>query len=91
MPSTSIIRQINRIAGEGGHVTYVVEVEVHDGSVRHFTFDGNIFVGPVMMSVRDRDDQWSGEVIDQPRRFGEFAAPDWVSRYLEERHPAEYT
>jgi hypothetical protein len=90
MPSKNdaTIRQIRRIAGDGGHVTYDVEVQIHDGAVQHFTFNGNIFVGPVTLTIRGHDDQWSGEVIDEPRRFGEFASADWVSRYLAERYSA---
>jgi hypothetical protein len=79
------VRQIRRVAGEGGHVSYDVEVQTHDGSVHQFTFNGNIFVGPVMLAIRTVDGQWSREVIDEPRRFGEFATADWISRYLEQR------
>ena len=87
MPSTdhATICQIKRVAGEAGHVTYDVDVQTHDGSVHHFTFSGSIFVGPVMLSIRRHDGQWSREVIDEPRRFGEFASTDWVDRYLESR------
>jgi hypothetical protein len=76
------IRQISRTAGEAGHVSYDVEIETDDGSVEQFSFSGNIFVGPVMLTIRSHDGQWSREVIDEPRRFGEFASADWVSRYL---------
>ena len=88
MPSTSsaTIRQIRRIAGDAGHVIYDVEIRVHDGSIQHFTFNGNIFVGPVSLTIRSHDDQWSAEVIDEPRRFGEFASETWVGNYMEQRY-----
>jgi len=90
MPSTdhTTIRQIKRVAGEAGHVTYDVDVQTRDGLVHQFTFSGSIFVGPVMLSIRRQDGQWSREVIDEPRRFGEFASTDWVNRYLESRATA---
>lgn len=86
--STATVRQVKRIAGDAGHVTYDVEVQIHDGSVQHLTFNGNIFVGPVTLTIRHHDDTWSGEVIDEPRRFGEFASAEWVGRYLEQRYSA---
>jgi hypothetical protein len=76
------IRQIRRIAGEGGHVSYDVDV-LHDESVQHFTFNGNIFGGSVLLTIRSQDGEWSREAIDEPRRFGEFTSPDWVNRYLD--------
>lgn len=76
------IRQISRIAGDGGHVSYEADVQTDDGSVHHFTFSGNIFVGPVILTIRSHDGQWSRDVINEPRRFGEFASADWVSQYL---------
>lgn len=84
MSNTSIvtIRQIRRVAGHGGHVSYDVEVETDDGRIQQLSFSGSIFVGPVMLTIRSHDGQWSREVIDEPRRFGEFASPDWVTRYL---------
>jgi hypothetical protein len=82
------IRQIRRIAGDGGHVSYDVEVQTDDGHIQQFTFSGNIFVGPVILSIRSHDGQWSREAIDEPRRFGEFASADWVSRYLNSGRPA---
>jgi hypothetical protein len=87
MQSTNdvFIRHIRRIAGEAGSVTYEVEAHAQDGGVQHFTFSGNIFVGPVVLTTRCEDGQWNREVIDEPRRFGEFTSADWVSRYLQER------
>ena len=41
---------------------------------------GNIFVGPVAVT-EDTDGQWADEVIDEPRRFGEFYSPEWVRRF----------
>lgn len=76
------IRQIKRIAGHGGHVSYDVEVQTDDGHIQQFTFSGSIFVGPVIMSIRSHDGQWSREAIDEPRRFGEFASADWVTGFL---------
>ncbi|MET4427771.1 MULTISPECIES: hypothetical protein [unclassified Mycolicibacterium] len=84
MPSRDIatIRQIKRVAGHGGHVSYDVEVQTDDGRIQQLTFSGSIFVGPVILSIRSHDGQWSREAIDEPRRFGEFASADWVSHYL---------
>jgi hypothetical protein len=79
-------RQIRRIAGEGGQVSYYVDVPTIGGGTRHFAFAGNIFVGPVLVTSRDDPGQWDHEVIDDPRRFGEFVSSDWVSRFLAARH-----
>jgi hypothetical protein len=83
--SDPTLRQIRRIAGEGGQVSYDVDVPTIGGT-RHFAFAGNIFVGPVLVTSRDEAGQWDQEVIDDPRRFGEFVSSDWVSRFLAARH-----
>jgi hypothetical protein len=82
------IRKLSRNAGDGGHVSYDVDVRAHDGSVLHFTFNGSIFGGSVLLTIRSQDGEWSREAIDDPRRFGEFTSPDWVNRYLDTRASA---
>lgn len=82
------IHQMRRNAGEGGHVSYDVDVRARDGSVLHLTFNGNIFGGSVLLTIRSQDGEWSREAIEEPRRFGEFTSPDWVNRYLDTRATA---
>lgn len=77
------VRKVTRTAGEGGHVTYDVDVEAPNDSVQHFEFSGNMFVGPVLLVTRSHDGHSSATVIDDPRRFGEFAAEDWVHQFFE--------
>jgi hypothetical protein len=50
-----------------------------------FTFSGNIFVGPVALVSITEDGRREDELIREPRRFGEFASPDWIRRFLEAR------
>jgi hypothetical protein len=83
------VRHFRRVAGQGGHVTYFVEVETSGGSPRHFAFAGNIFVGPVVVTSTDAHGRSKHEVIDHPRRFGEFVSSDWVDRFLESWHAAQ--
>ncbi|MCV7420892.1 hypothetical protein H7K45_10115 [Mycobacterium yunnanensis] len=71
------------MAGEAGQVGYYVDVETSSGETRHFAFTGNIFVGPVLVTSRDGAGRWDYEVIDDPRRFGEFVSAEWVDRFLE--------
>lgn len=80
------VRNMRRVAGEAGHVSYYVEVETSTGAARHFAFSGNIFVGPVLVTSRDDDGGWDHEMLDQPRRFGEFVSAEWVDRYLVDWH-----
>lgn len=58
------VREIERIAGEGGYVSYRVRLQTPSGP-RDVTFSGNIFVGPVAVTA-DTDGQWADEVIDDP-------------------------
>ena len=81
------IRRIRRVAGEAGHVNYYVDVHTGNGA-RHFAFAGNIFVGPVLMTSRDDEGRWDHEVIDDPRRFGEFVSSEWIDRFLAARDEA---
>jgi hypothetical protein len=80
------VREIERTAGEGGYVSYRVRLQTPSGP-RDVTFSGNIFVGPVAVT-EDTDGQWADEVIDEPRRFGEFYSPDWVRRFVATRQRA---
>jgi hypothetical protein len=79
------VRQLTRKAGEAGHVDYHVDVQIGGGSMRHFTFSGNIFVGPVALVSITEDGRREGELMREPRRFGEFASPDWIRRLLAAR------
>jgi hypothetical protein len=81
------VREIERIAGEGGYVSYRVRLQTPTG-LRDVTFSGNIFVGPVAVTGGDTGGLWADEVIDQPRRFGEFYSPDWVWRFVATRQRA---
>lgn len=76
------VRKVRRTAGGGGDVNYDVEVEAPDGSVLHFEFSGNMFVGPVVLVIKSADGHSSATVIDDPRHFGEFAAEDWVYQFF---------
>lgn len=82
MTDDPTLGQIRRSAGEAGHVSYYVDVSTDGGGIRHFAFSGNIFVGPVLVTTRDEHGQWDHDVIDDPRRFGEFASADWVRRWF---------
>jgi len=77
------IRHFRRVAGEAGHVSYFVEVQTTDGDPRQLAFTGNIFVGPVVVTSTDTDGRRDHEIIDHPRRFGEFVSSEWVHRFLE--------
>ena len=77
-----VIRRIRRVAGEAGYLTYDVEGDDAGGGPRHFTFSGNIFAGPVLMTSRDLCGNWQHEVIEDPRRFGEFFSAEWVAHFL---------
>jgi hypothetical protein len=83
------VRHVRRVAGQAGHVTYFVEVEAEGGTARHFSFAGNIFVGPVVVTSTDGHGRSVNEVVDQPRRFGEFVSSEWVDRFLESWHAAQ--
>jgi hypothetical protein len=78
------VRHIRRTAGEAGHVSYEVDIHTADGGTRHYAFNGNLFVGPVLMFMKDDRGQIHTAVIDQPRQFGEFATEDWVHRFFAE-------
>jgi len=67
-------------------VSYHVEVHGDGGALRRLTFAGNIFVGPVVVTSTYSDGRSDHEVVDHPRRFGEFVSADWVDRFLESRH-----
>ncbi|MEU0497249.1 hypothetical protein [Mycobacterium sp. NPDC006124] len=54
-----------------------------DGDPCQLAFAGNIFVGPVVVTSTDADGRSDLEVIDQPRRYGEFVSSEWVDRFLE--------
>lgn len=82
-----VVRESSRVAGDAGHVRYDVTVQASDGSTQHMTFTGNIFGGSVMLRTDSGDGVWSADVIEDPRRYGEFASPDWVGCYLS-RHEA---
>jgi hypothetical protein len=75
------IRQITRVAGEGGHISYHVDVETSESVAWQCTFRGNIFVGPVVLISAADNGQSCTVVIDDPRRFGEFATEDWIRRF----------
>jgi hypothetical protein len=77
------LQQIRRSAGEGGNVSYYVDVPTTEGGTRHFAFFGNIFVGPVVVTSRDESGHWEHEVVEEPRRFGEFVTAQWVLEYLD--------
>ena len=78
------VRRIERVPGAGGNVDYHVDVHA-DGISKRLVFSGNIFVGPVVLTGTDeRGGRWD-EVIDEPRRYGEFATADWISRFLDRR------
>lgn len=79
-----VVRRISRIAGEGGHISYHVEIQTRDGSARECTFSGNMFVGPVVLISTDADGESCSALIDEPRRFGEFVNKEWVLRFLDE-------
>ena len=87
------VRKVSRTAGEGGDVSYDAEIEAPNGTVRHFEFSGNMFVGPVVLVIKSDDGRSTATVIDEPRRFGEFAAADWVHSFLDQwqelGHPAD--
>ncbi|KAA0102180.1 hypothetical protein CIW49_02335 [Mycolicibacterium sp. P1-18] len=68
---------------------YFVEVETSPGEPRHFAFAGNIFVGPVVVTSTDGRGRREHEVIDHPRRFGEFVSAEWVDRFLESWQAAQ--
>lgn len=76
------VRHIRRTAGEAGHVSYEVDIHNADGETRHCAFNGNLFVGPVLMFMKDDQGQIRKAVIDQPRQFGEFASEEWVHRFF---------
>jgi hypothetical protein len=76
------VRNVRRTAGAGGDVRYDVDVEAPDGAVQHFEFSGNMFVGPVVLVIRSPAGHSSATVIGEPRRFGEFAAAEWVHRFV---------
>ncbi|MCW2515487.1 MAG: hypothetical protein JWR11_4529 [Mycobacterium sp.] len=78
--------QIRRTAGEAGHVSYHVDLKDVSGGPRHFAFSGNIFVGPVVVTSRDGRGRWDHQVVDDPRRFGEFVSSEWVRRFLQAWH-----
>ena len=78
------VRHIRRTAGAAGHVSYEVDVHTADGQMRHYAFNGNLFVGPVLMFMKDDHGQIRKAVIDHPRQFGEFATEDWVHRFFAE-------
>jgi hypothetical protein len=63
------VRQLTRKAGEAGHVDYHVDVQTGAGSMRHFTFSGNIFVGPIALVSITEDGRREDELIREPRRF----------------------
>lgn len=75
--------QIRRIAGEAGHVSYYVDVGTIEGGTRRLAFAGNIFVGPVVVTSRDEARQWDHDLIEDPRRFGEFVSSEWIRRFLD--------
>jgi hypothetical protein len=83
------VRHFRRVAGQAGHVTYFVEVQASGGGARHFAFAGNIFVGPVVVTSNDAQGRSEHEVVDRPRRFGEFVSAEWVDRFLESWYSAQ--
>ncbi|GAB7066782.1 hypothetical protein H7J06_28450 [Mycobacterium hodleri] len=83
------VRNFRRVAGQAGHVNYYVEVQADGDDSRHLVFAGNIFVGPVVVISTDAEGRSTHEVVDHPRRFGEFVSSDWVDRFLESWHAAQ--
>ena len=79
-----IVRQIRRIAGDGGNISYHVGIQTSAGTALQCSFSGNMFVGPVVLISSSEDGRACEVVIDQPRRFGEFATEQWVRSFFEE-------
>jgi hypothetical protein len=80
------VRQIRRTAGLGGHITYEVDIRTRDGVTWQCAFNGNLFVGPVLVFSRAESGRTCSLLIHRPRRFGEFATEQWVHRFFAEWH-----
>jgi hypothetical protein len=79
------VRSVRRVAGDCGHVSYHVDVRADNGGTRRLVFSGNIFVGPVVLVDSGDRGESHCEVINEPRRFGEFVSGEWVCRFLAAR------
>lgn len=78
------IRQITRVAGDGGNISYQVDGTTSDGKSFRCSFAGNMFVGPVIAISTTDEGESCTLVIADPRRFGEFATEDWIRRFYGE-------
>ncbi len=83
--SIGTVRDIQRTALDGGYLCYRVVADTPDGQVRRCSFNGNMFVGPVLLFSAG-DAGRLEMLIHRPRRFGEFATQDWVHRFFAEWH-----
>lgn len=77
------VLRIRRIAHDGGYLTYEVDGRAADGQIGRYTFTGNVFVGPVVLTGNDKGAPVN-VVVHHPRRFGEFAGEQWVRRFFAE-------
>lgn len=76
------VLRIRRTAHDGGYLSYEVDGRTADGQIGRYTFTGNVFVGPVVLSGNAGAPV--NVVVHHPRRFGEFAGEQWVHRFFAE-------